>query len=71
MFQISAVSAPTHKLHDDDFYGPIIERLDEIFNKLKFLEESCRERLVCNMYKNPTLYSPHSNLVSNELSRYT
>ncbi|XP_011505715.1 PREDICTED: uncharacterized protein LOC105368404 [Ceratosolen solmsi marchali] len=69
LLKILAVALPSHKPYDDDFYGPIIERLDEIFSQLKFLEESCRERLVCNMYKNPTLYSPHSNLVSNELSR--
>ncbi|XP_014212834.1 uncharacterized protein LOC106642537 [Copidosoma floridanum] len=57
------------KQYDDEFYGPIVERLDEIFNQLRFSEESCRERLVCSMYKNPALYAPHSNIVSNELSR--
>ncbi|XP_043517608.1 uncharacterized protein LOC122532683 [Frieseomelitta varia] len=55
--------------YDDEYYGPIINRLEEIFKQLRFVEESCRERLVCSMYKNPTVYSPHSNLVSNELSR--
>lgn len=55
--------------YDDEFYGPIVGRLDEIFGQLRFLEENCRERLVCSMYKNPAIYSPHSNLVSNELSR--
>ncbi|GAB1865640.1 hypothetical protein CAJAP_06719 [Camponotus japonicus] len=54
---------------DDEYYGPIIARLDEIFGQLRFYEETCREMLVCSMYKNPTGYSPHSNLVSNELSR--
>ncbi|EFN89944.1 hypothetical protein EAI_15243 [Harpegnathos saltator] len=54
---------------DDEYYGPIIARLDDIFGQLRFYEESCRERLVCSMYKNPAVYSPHSNLVSNELSR--
>ncbi|XP_072755408.1 uncharacterized protein Osi17 isoform X1 [Anoplolepis gracilipes] len=54
---------------EDEYYGPIIERLDEIFEQLKFYEETCREMLVCSMYKNPAGYSPHSNLVSNELSR--
>ena len=57
-------------VYDDEFYGPIIGRLDETFGQLRFLEENCRERLVCSMYKNPAIYSPHSNLVSNELSRY-
>ena len=57
-------------VYDDAFYGPILERLDDIFAQLRFIEESCRERLICSMYKNPGLYSPHSNLVSNELSRY-
>nr|XP_033340236.1 uncharacterized protein LOC117228544 [Megalopta genalis] len=53
----------------DEFYGPIVNRLEEIFKQLRFFEETCRERLVCSMYKNPAVYSPHSNLVSNELSR--
>ncbi|XP_076241407.1 DUF1676 domain-containing protein Osi17 [Calliopsis andreniformis] len=55
--------------YDDEYYGPIVGRLEEIFKQLRFFEETCRERLVCSMYKNPTVYSPHSNLVSNELSR--
>lgn len=54
---------------DDEYYGPIIERLDVIFGQLRFYEETCKEMLVCSMYKNPAEYSPHSNLVSNELSR--
>ncbi|XP_070165045.1 uncharacterized protein Osi17 [Polyergus mexicanus] len=54
---------------DDEYYGSIIERLDVIFGQLRFYEETCKEMLVCSMYKNPTEYSPHSNLVSNELSR--
>ncbi|XP_058793660.1 uncharacterized protein LOC131665639 [Phymastichus coffea] len=64
-----AVLPPAKQPYDDEFYGPIVKKLDEIFGQLRFLEESCRERLVCSMYKNPALYSPHSNLVSNELSR--
>lgn len=55
---------------EDEYYGPIIARLDDIFEQLRFYEETCREMLVCSMYKNPAGYSPHSNLVSNELSRY-
>ncbi|XP_029160674.1 uncharacterized protein LOC114932567 isoform X2 [Nylanderia fulva] len=54
---------------DDEYYGPIMSRLDDIFGQLRFYEETCREMLVCSMYKNPAGYSPHSNLVSNELSR--
>lgn len=54
---------------DDEYYGPIIGRLEDIFAQLRFHEGPCRERLVCSMYKNPAVYSPHSNLVSNELSR--
>ncbi|KAL6432045.1 hypothetical protein ACFW04_006631 [Cataglyphis niger] len=54
---------------DDEYFGPIIERLDVIFGQLRFYEETCKEMLVCSMYKNPASYSPHSNLVSNELSR--
>ncbi|XP_017752373.1 PREDICTED: uncharacterized protein LOC108545331 [Eufriesea mexicana] len=55
--------------YDDEYYGPIMNRLEDIFKQLRFAEESCRERLVCSMYKNPAVYTPHSNLVSNELSR--
>ncbi|XP_071557028.1 uncharacterized protein Osi17 [Temnothorax nylanderi] len=54
---------------EDEYYGPIIARLEDIFRQLRFHEETCREMLVCSMYKNPAGYSPHSNLVSNELSR--
>ncbi|XP_063988604.1 uncharacterized protein LOC135168405 [Diachasmimorpha longicaudata] len=54
---------------DDTFYGPILQRLEDIFTQGGVLDQSCRERLICNMYKNPSLYSPHSNLVSNILSR--
>ncbi|XP_011703631.1 PREDICTED: uncharacterized protein LOC105459374 [Wasmannia auropunctata] len=54
---------------EDEYYSPIIARLEDIFGQLRFYEETCREMLVCSMYKNPAGYSPHSNLVSNELSR--
>lgn len=54
----------------DPFYSPILGKLDQIFLQLGHSDESCRERLVCNMYKTPTQYSPHSNYVSAELSRY-
>ncbi|XP_053672140.1 uncharacterized protein LOC128722494 [Anopheles nili] len=53
----------------DAFYSPILQRLDKVFNTLGIVDESCRERLVCSMYKNPVKYSPHSNYVSAELSR--
>lgn len=61
--------AAQRQVHGDEFYGPIVNKLEEIFKQLRFFEETCRERLVCSMYKNPAVYSPHSNLVSNELSR--
>ncbi|XP_066582240.1 uncharacterized protein [Prorops nasuta] len=64
-----STGAKVNKKFDDDYFGPIVGRLEDIFTHLRFSEEPCRERLVCSMYKNPTLYSPHSNLVSNELSR--
>lgn len=66
----SVVSSSGSLAYEDAFYGPIIERLEDIFAQLRFVDESCRERLICSMYKNPPLYSPHSNIVSNELSRY-
>lgn len=53
----------------DAFYSPILEKIDAILNGLKFNEEPCRERLICSMYKNPEKFSPHSNLISAELSR--
>lgn len=53
----------------DPFYSPILVRLEAVFNQIGVTDEGCRERLVCSMYKNPTKYSPHSNLVSAELSR--
>ncbi|XP_052863658.1 uncharacterized protein LOC128270296 [Anopheles cruzii] len=53
----------------DPFYSPILQRLDKVFNSLGIVDENCRERLVCSMYKNPVKYSPHSNYVSAELSR--
>lgn len=64
------IAATNQVVHDDSFYGPIVQRLEDIFAQLRFVEEPCRERLICSMYKNPAIYSPHSNLVSNELSRY-
>lgn len=54
----------------DPFYSPIIQKIDEIFIQMGYSDEGCRERLVCSMYKNPHRFSPHSNLLSNELSRY-
>ncbi|XP_062561237.1 uncharacterized protein LOC134225295 isoform X1 [Armigeres subalbatus] len=53
----------------DPFYSPILQRLDKVFNALGVVDENCRERLVCAMYKAPIKYSPHSNYVSAELSR--
>ncbi|KAJ6637523.1 hypothetical protein Bhyg_10254 [Pseudolycoriella hygida] len=55
----------------DPFYSPILAKIDKIFLQLNVIDESCRERLVCNMYKNPAKYSPHSNFISAELSRDT
>ncbi|XP_054286755.1 uncharacterized protein LOC129002747 [Macrosteles quadrilineatus] len=53
----------------DPFYSPMLQRLDAVFSSLGVADEGCRERVVCSMYKNPTRFSPHSNLVSAELSR--
>ncbi|KAG4068746.1 hypothetical protein HA402_002437 [Bradysia odoriphaga] len=55
----------------DPFYSPILAKIDKIFLQLNIIEEPCRERLVCSMYKNPAKYSPHSNFISAELSRDT
>lgn len=53
----------------DPFYSPILEKIDQILNNLGFSDEPCRERLICSMYKDPVKFSPHSNLLSSELSR--
>ena len=54
----------------DPFYGPIVARIDSILNQYgAYIGEHCREWLVCNMYKNPSAFSPHSNFLSAELSR--
>lgn len=66
----SALFQPFTPKPVDPFYSPILSKLDQIFLQLGHPDESCRERLVCNMYKTPTQYSPHSNYVSAELSRY-
>ncbi|XP_055677118.1 uncharacterized protein LOC129786255 [Lutzomyia longipalpis] len=55
----------------DPFYGPIVQRIDRIFQQMGVVEEGCKERLVCSMYKNPARFSPHSNFISAELSRDT
>nr|CAH7742910.1 unnamed protein product [Callosobruchus chinensis] len=53
----------------DPFYSPILKQIDKILNELQFTEEPCKERLICSMYKRPQKFSPHSNLISAELSR--
>ncbi|XP_073969938.1 uncharacterized protein isoform X3 [Rhodnius prolixus] len=60
-------TAPLHL--DDPFYSPILTKLDRVFLELGFTDEPCKERLVCSMYKAPERFSPHSNLVSAEISR--
>lgn len=54
----------------DPFYSPILMKIDTIFAQLGIHDEPCKERLLCSMYKNPTQYSPHSNFISAELSRW-
>lgn len=67
----SRLQALTPRPHSaaDPFYGPMLARLDAVFSQLGVHDEGCKERVVCSMYKNPLRYSPHSNLVSAELSR--
>ncbi|KAF7279545.1 hypothetical protein GWI33_007064 [Rhynchophorus ferrugineus] len=55
----------------DPFYTPILDKIDRILQEVGFNDEPCKERLVCSMYKNPAKYSPHSNLLSVQLSRDT
>lgn len=54
----------------DPFYSPILEKVDKIMSGIGFTEEPCRERLICSMYKNPQKFSPYSNLISTQLSRW-
>ena len=63
------VVGPTVEVAYDAFYSPLLQRMDDVFVQLGFNEEACRERLVCSMYKKPSRFAPHSNLVSAELSR--
>nr|XP_022918323.1 uncharacterized protein LOC111427417 [Onthophagus taurus] len=53
----------------DAFYSPILEKIDKVLLDIGFNDEPCRERLICSMYKDPVKFSPHSNLISAELSR--
>ncbi|XP_026470984.1 uncharacterized protein LOC113375256 [Ctenocephalides felis] len=53
----------------DAFYSPILTKIDAVLEKLGHRDAGCKERILCAMYKNPMKYSPHSNLVSAELSR--
>lgn len=53
----------------DPFYSPMLRKIDVVLEAVGFLDEGCRVRLICSMYKNPLKFSPHSNLISAELSR--
>ncbi|XP_060850263.1 uncharacterized protein LOC132929148 [Rhopalosiphum padi] len=55
----------------DPVYTPVVQKLDEIFHELAVREEPCKEKLVCKMYGDPGRFSPHSNLVSAQLSSET
>ncbi|XP_018022727.1 uncharacterized protein LOC108678769 [Hyalella azteca] len=54
----------------DPFYGPRLSRIDAIFFQMKLDEdqEGCREQVVCNMYKNPDVYTPLSDFLSRQLT---
>jgi hypothetical protein len=67
---IPPTEATTIQVTYDPFYSPILQKMDNVFVQLGFNEEACRERLVCSMYKTPSRFSPHSNLISVQLSRY-
>lgn len=70
--QYQAVPDPRQNsnLAVDPFYSPILMKIDTIFAQLGIHDEPCKERLLCSMYKNPAQYSPHSNFISAELSRW-
>lgn len=58
------------QVFDDDYFGPIVQRLDEILLQMGIVEEGCKVSFVCKVYRDPLGYSPTSNHVSIELSRY-
>ncbi|XP_060648624.1 uncharacterized protein LOC132786181 isoform X2 [Drosophila nasuta] len=62
---------PLYPLNYDPFYSPILLKIDKIIEQLGVKNDLCKERIVCNMYKDPATYSPHSNFISAELSRDT
>ena len=47
----------------DKFFGPILSRLDAYFYYLKVDNEKCRQRLICEVAKEKSKYSPISDLV--------
>jgi len=64
------IPASSHLLANyDPFYSPLLSRIDTVFKQLGYTTEPCRERLVCQMYKNPAKFAPYSNLISAQLSR--
>ncbi|VVC33465.1 Protein of unknown function DM4/12,Protein of unknown function DUF1676 [Cinara cedri] len=64
------IPASSHLLANyDPFYSPLLSRIDTVFKQLGYVTEPCRERLVCQMYRNPAKFAPYSNLVSAQLSR--
>ncbi|XP_050430238.1 uncharacterized protein LOC126839168 isoform X2 [Adelges cooleyi] len=65
------VSRVPQQAPHDPVFGPILYKLEEIFRELHISDEPCKEKLVCRMYGNPGRYSPHSNLVSAQLSSET
>jgi len=52
----------------DPFYGPRLSRVDVIFHQLGLESEGCREQVVCNIYKNPDVYTPFSDYLSRQLT---
>ncbi|EDW84597.2 uncharacterized protein Dwil_GK13049 [Drosophila willistoni] len=60
---------PLYPLNYDPFYSPILLKIDKIIEQMGLKNELCKERMVCEMYKDPSKYSPYSNFVSAELSR--
>lgn len=64
------IPASSHLLANyDPFYSPLLSRIDTVYKQLGYTTEPCRERLVCQMYKNPAKFAPYSNLISAQLSR--
>lgn len=53
----------------EKFYGSLVEKVEKILLPMGAIDQGCKERAICTLYKDPFQHTPYSNLVSNELSK--